>query len=465
MKKNFLNKKIPTILGLAFLIAGAVFGIYFVSQGKLFGFKGSLNAEPKKIKITNVDNNRFTVSWTTEEKNLGLVKYGKTTQLKNTAYDDRNELSSEAIESNVHYTTIKSLEPSTTYYFKILSAGVLYDNSGQPFSVTTGPSLGSAGQAKIVNGRILNQDNNPASETIVYLSSNNIAPLSTLIDKEGRWVIFLNNAKVSDLSSYAIFDPEATILKIDVEAGDQNASAVTITKNAFPVPDIVLGHVAYDFKQKPLAKKPEAGSQPIPKKEEALPQFTLQPDNSPTALPSQQYELTIENPAENNEQINTSRPEFKGKGPFLKVLTVRIESPSSYSTSVNVNEEGLWSYVSPQDLTPGEHSVYVSYLDDEGTTRTISRNFVVLAAETSDLPALTSTPSAQMSPSPSPIFSPSPSPSPSQPDRVSIPSTDTGVPTTGTVLPTFIVFLTGLIILTISFLSFTVIDKDNKIWS
>ena len=178
-------------------------------------------------------------------------------------------------------------------------------------------------------------------------------------------------------------------------------------------------------------------------KKEKSPQFNAEPLN----------QVTIENPAEDGEEINTTLPEITGKGPAAKVLTIRIESPETYTSTVTVDGDGQWNFTPPEDLTPGDHTVFVSYVDDEGTTKTISRNFVVLAAGQSELPALTATPSATQAPSPIP--------SPST--RGTIPSTESGVPTTGTVIPTFMVFIAGLLLLILGFISKIAIDNNNKI--
>jgi len=470
MKRNLLNKKIPTAFGILLLLIGIGTGVFFLAKDQLTKSKTNTLAVPRKIYITNVFENQFTVSWITDEKTIGLIKYGETPNLKDAVKDDRDQLSGETNNYLTHYVTIKNLEASKTYYFKIGSNNKLYDNSGQTYSIITSASLGSTGEAKIVSGRVFNPQNTPAEGVIVYLSSANTAPCSALTDKEGRWAIFLNKARTPDLSAYAIIDPEATILKIEAEDNRQNTSAVTITKNAFPVPDMVLGHAAYDFREKPLAEETplqaQAAPQPSPlesslePKEPLLPenssspqeatpsQFLVQPTSSPSATPVATVAVTIDNPSRPGEEINTVRPEIRGKGPNFKVLNVKVESPTAYTSTVTVDENGQWHFTPPADLPPGEHTVYVTYVDDVGTTKTLSRNFTVMAAGTSTLPAITATTSAETTvPSPSPVT------------RVSMPATDSGVPKTGTVTPTFLVFLSGILMIISGFITIFVIDK------
>lgn len=463
MKINLLNKKIPTILGVFLLIVSIGIGIFFITKGGMNQLGLNPNITPKNITISNIADNQFTVSWLTDEKTDGFIKYDTTPNLTKAANDDRQQLSSENAQFYLHYVTLKDLQPTKTYYFKIGSSGKLFDNKGQAYSITTSPVLGSTGEAKIVSGRILSADNNPASEVIVNLSTTSMAPLSALTDKEGRWAIFLNKARSIDLSSYTIFDPEATILKIDVLAEKQTASAVTITKNAFPVPDIVLGHEAYDFREvfaeqkkespeivlqnptQPTATiEPETSITPSIQPNTKQPsQFTLAPISSSSATPTQS--VTIDNPAKDNEQLNTLRPEFQGSGPAFKVLTVKIESTKTISSTVTINKDGEWSFTPTSDLTTGNHTISLAYVNNLGETETVKRPFYVLAAGKSDLPALTATYSAK----PSPIT------------RKTMPSTDSGVPTTGVVMPTFAVLIAGILLITIGFI-FLLVDKHHK---
>jgi hypothetical protein len=481
MKKGLFNKKIPTLLGIILLLAVLGTGFFLWQKNKNKTAAGPQTV-PRQIYITNVTDSQFTVSWITQEKTVGYLNYGANPSVKIKSLDDRDQLSGQETPSLVHYVTIKELEKGSSYYFKIGSNNNLYDNNGQPYKVNLGPALGSAGEAKIVSGKILNQNNTAAPGVIVYLTAPNTAPLSSLTDKEGRWAVFLNKARTQDLSSYVIFDPEATVLKIEALNGQTTVSAVTNTKNSFPVPDMILGHEAYDFKTKTTVSDISPNqtlplqTSPSPNK---LVQNLVSPKPSPS-LPSESTELEIEdntdqtpaqfladpqasaspsaalntvtitNPSQEGEQINTTMPEITGTGPANTVLTIQIHSPAANTGTVTVASDGSWSFTPSENLTPGEHTLQVSYTDNNGSTKTISRNFVVLAASSTDSPTITSTPSAAQ-------VSPSPQPTP----RVTIPSTGSGVPTTGTVAPTFILFLSGLLLTIIGTISIAV-DKHKK---
>lgn len=463
---SLLNKRIPTIVGIILLISMIVVGIILVSKDKIFSSQNKALITPAKITVSNIQDTQFTVSWSTQEKTTGNIKYSDNNQNINlVSKDERDERVGEASKFSMHYITIKGLQPTKAYYFKIGSGNSLFDNDGKPYTVTTGPALESSGEAKIISGRVLKSDNSSADGVLVYLSAANMAILSSLTDKEGRWAIFLNKARNSDLSAFANIDPEATILKVEAQSETLAVRATTITKNAFPVPDIVLGHTPYDFREKAIADQP-IPSQKISPVESASPSGKLsleKQEQVPFQAPAQpsedqnkssQFDLnplastktpttavTIDNPAKDGEQLNTLKPEFLGKGPVNKVLTIKVESPTTITKTITVDKNGSWQFSPLENLAPGNHTINVSYLDSDGKTKTISKKFVVMAAGTSKLPSLEATASGTKV-----------SPSPKTP-RISMPATDSGVPKTGTMTPTFIMLAIGLLLISLSFIN------------
>lgn len=459
MKKSLLNQKIPTILGLLILLASIAGGFFFINKSSFQLQNKGTSSAPKNVVISNIQDNQFNVSWTTDEKTSGAIKYNEQSDLKKLAKDDRDQRSGEIGEFYLHYVTIKNLQPIKTYYFKIKSGNKLYGNNSSNYTVTTGPSLGSAGEAKIISGNILNPDSSQAKEVIVFISSTNMSPISTLTDNHGRWAIFLNKSRTPDFSAYAIFDPEATILNIKVQGKNQIASAIVTTKNAFPVPDIILGHKPYDYREVSLAEKTPLQAPIEPKNKKTPSQFVLEPISTPSATPNSLSRVTIDNPATPGEKINTYSPEFRGKGPISKVLTIKIKSPTTYSSTVTVDENGQWNFTPSDNLAPGKHTIYVSYVDENGTNKTISRNFTILASGKNELPAMTATSSGETLSSPYPSASISSSPSSIPVTRNTLPSTEEGVPATGVISPTIIVFLIGLLLIFSGGIKIIVLDK------
>ena len=450
------EKKIPTLIGIAVLLLGLVAGVFLVQNAQQWFLKAEQGIIPENVKITNVSESSFTLSWTTQKPIIGYLVYGETTSLKYRSPDRRDP--SEEKPMMTHYIEVVGLKPQTKYYFKI-GSGTLYDNQGKPFEITTGPTLAKNPASDIVQGTILKPDGAPAEGAIVYLSLPNAAPLSAYVTSAGNFIIVLTNARTGDLSSYVVYDKEATVEDIFIQAGPTlgTATAVATTKFDNPLPTIVLGK-SYDFREQQTAVEPGG-----------LEESNLQQKAETTGLttpPSSKFsfktiegltesspsgDLNIINPT-SNENINTQKPEILGTGKPGSRISVTVKSQTAQSGQAIVDVKGNWSWSVPENLSPGEHTITASFTDAEGLLHTVTRNFTVLAAETSNLPSVESSPSA------TPTVTPTPTPIATDIARTKMPSTEDGVPSSGNFLPTLFVFLAGLIFL-ISGISFPKIIK------
>lgn len=451
------RKRIPTIIGLLILIIGIAVSVFLINEGTRWFSRAAPETTPKQVKFTNITNNSFSVSWVTDEATSGFVRYGTTTKLDQVARDDRDELTGQIDNFIVHHVTLENLNSATPYQLQIGSSGATYDNNGQNYQITTAPALTTPlPSSDVANGKVEDQAGLPAEGAIVYLSLPGAIPQSTLVKASGDWVIPLNLARSEDLSTYAQYDKQATIEEILVQAGGLGtATAVVSTKNDNPVPTITLGE-NHDFRTAALPSEEET------EEEITSSGFTLEELESPSLATPSPTEVTIINPSD-KEEVNTQKPEIQGKGPPGKVLEITVESPQTYTDTIVVDANGSWDWRPPANLEPGEHTITITYEDEEGQEQTLSQTFVVLAAGESELPSLTATPSGTATPSPTPSPSPSPivSPSPSAtPEgRVSMPSTEEGVPESGYLTPTFLVFIMGLVLITFGLFSNSLLKK------
>lgn len=443
-------RRIPTILGLFILLAGIAAGVFLIQKGLVWFLRAEPTTTPKQVKITNISDNSFAVSWITEGKVAGFIKYSPTLSLDLIAVDDRDQISGETASYTTHHATIRGLEPATKYYFKIGSGKNLYDNNGKPYEVTTAPTTTNPPlPSDPAYGAINKPDNSPAAGAIVYLSLANTTPLSALTKNTGSWLITLNNARTIDLSTYASYDREASIEEIFVQGGAMGtATAVVTTKNDSPVPTIALGK-SYDFRQAKASGEPTATPTPSDSK------FSLEPIE---ATPAVEKELTIINPSQ-GEKISTQKPEILGQGPAGVEIDISLESPATYSGKIKIGTDGNWNWSPPEDLEPGEHTVTAKYTDENGIKHLISRSFVVLAAgeelafeaspSATPTPSLSPTPTATPSPTPTLTITPTPTP----PARAGVPSTEAGVPEPGYLTPTFLLFIIGFSLIIFGLLS------------
>jgi hypothetical protein len=198
---------------------------------------------PDKIKESNITDAQFTISWVSEEPEIGLIKFGEIkTTLNKIAYDDRG---SNTI-STVHHVTITGLSPQTTYYYKIISGKATLDG----FEITTGKSIIPTG-SDLVYGKVFQADGKTyAKDTIVYLklqdndekgSQGESALYSVLVNSAGYWYVNLVNFRTKDLGKSFRYSSKGDILIIEAEGGHLGNAIIEVdTKTDTPAPDLIL---------------------------------------------------------------------------------------------------------------------------------------------------------------------------------------------------------------------------------
>jgi len=416
-------KQIPTLVGILILGIATILGVFLINKTQTFSLRATPQVSPEQVRITNISETSFSVSWTTQTTAKGFIIFGETSQLGQTALDDQDEGTETQKEYLIHHVTLKNLKPSTKYFFKINSGGKAFDNSGQPYEVTTAPTLNlSLPESDTAYGMILEPEGGPVKGVVVYLSLANTTPLSSLTKTDGTWMIPLSMARTINLANYSSYDKELQIEEIFVQGGNSGTiTAITTTKNDNPVPSLTLGQ-NYDFRQTASLISPNSPSPTasflIPTISQApLPQasptvtpkptgFSLEPLISPGAP-----KLTILNPEE-GETITSQKPEFIGAGPAGQLVEIKVESESSLVGQALIDQKGSWNWTPPSNLPTGTHTVTVTLKDENGLLQKVVRSFTVQAAG-EGLPSFTATPSGQLSPQPTIIIgTPTPTPKP-----------------------------------------------------
>jgi hypothetical protein len=419
MRKYLQPKHLPIPMAIITLLLGLVGGIYFINHRQTFFSKASSNTAPQQVKITNITHSSFVVSWLTAEKTTGSVSVGETKDLDLIKLDQ--------LESKLHYVIVDGLKPQTKYFFKITSGGKTYQDGQKLFEVTTASQKVPADN-DIAQGKIQTANGSPASGVLVYLSLANTVTQAAITDSNGNWVIPLSTARNLDLQSFSNYDRTAQIIEIIVKGESQTSKATLTTGGDNPTPIITLGQ-DYDF----LSQMPDISPTPT------IIQNSINESVSemgrggfPTleqTTPDKPTGLSITFPSE-NEEVNSSVPEFLGTGPENQTLKIEVESNEKINAQSAVDSEGSWKWSPPTSLSPGEHTITVSYTNKDGIVEKISRSFIVLAAGESKLPSFTATPSGQTT-----ILIPS---------QASIPSTESGIPVSGINIPTKFFFGAGI---------------------
>jgi len=458
---SLMGRRFPTLLGLGVLVVGLIGGVLLVGQGT-GGFLPRASAEhtPQQVRITNITENGFSVSFTTQSAAIGSIQYGTDeNSLNQDVRDDRDQLSGQGGAYQTHHITVRNLQPQTQYYFQIVTQSrQVFENNGQAFAVRTARAV-EPGAARSAYGTILNQAGNPATGALIYLTTNGGSPLSGYVKSDGSWSIPLAQFRTQDLSSLLPITDDTSLSVQVVGVGPAEVLNFSIpVQSVAPVETLQFGSPVPQFSTTTTTTSSTTdttlGNSDTQTDTSAESQGTDIDDTVPggfTNLISEEDqfsvltpgEITIRFPSEEAETVSSVRPELSGVAPPGAVLQIEVHSEGPYYGVVKSDDQGNWSWTPPGDLDPGEHTITVTYTDENGQQQRTTRTFTILAD--SSLPSFVSTPSGQIaspvpSPRPSPVPSPRPSPVPSPlPSPIPTPTASasaTGsLPVSGSTLP------------------------------
>lgn len=452
---NLLTRRIPTVLGLLLLVA-LVVGSFYYFIGKTT--KVNKDLIPTKVRITNISDNKFSVSWITGTITFGSIEYGVAGEKLTTIAKDDLDTETQG-QYITHHVTVEGLQPNTEYAFRILSGTepVRYDNNGSPYTTRTGPVIGATPASQNFYGNVQLPSKQSANRAIVYLTLPGGATVSTLVRESGNYAFTLSTIRADDLRSYVKYDPSATIASIMIENGDlQSISSVSLANSA-PVPTITLGKNEdyLNLAQTPPVAEVQPGQTPatasaIPSDHPPIPTatpqslgiFNVEPLNNQNDIDAvTTTTVTILNPKEAGEILTTLQPEFRGTGPVGTTLSIALTGQKAISDTTQVLTDGTWSFAPVIDLKIGKQKIAVSYVGTGGITQKVEREFYISPSKTGLDPAFVSSPSA--STIASPVGSPSTTP------RAAMPATDTGVPVTGVIENTLLTVTSGIVIMVV----------------
>lgn len=435
------RKTIPTILGIVVLLAGVFAGVFLLNMNQVFKIGADTSSAPKNIRVSNISDTSTTISWTTDKEVDGFVSWG--VSQGNTGNLEKESSSDQKFQN--HTITLKNLNPSTNYFYKIGSGGTTFDNGGIPWQFLTGAPLGTSKDSTLVSGSVINASGQPEKRALVYVTINGYL-MSTITSDTGNFVIPVGQARSQDLKSFTQINKSSTLLEISVQGISGVSSAQIYPQSANPIPPMVLGKV-YDFKNLAPGENDQNPNVNLnlPQNSTTESKFNVSSDNqtpSPTSV-------ILENVQE-GETISTDSPQFFGKGPGGEEITITLHSEVPVTDTVNIPSNGSWSWSPPSSLSEGSHTITISWKDTTGITRSLTRNFVVQASE---VPAFTasdsgtiSTPTASPTGTPTAKLSATPTPTP----KPTIIATPEAVPQTGSLTPTLALSIMGVAVMLFS---------------
>lgn len=389
MRENIWSKRIPTLLGIFLITLGIGITSYLVKTGTILISIAGPSEAPENIRISNISDTSFTVSYTTEENVIGSVNFEKDKNLGQAALDDRDKEGS-LKEHKIHYITVKNLKPSTNYYFSITSGSKDFLQKEEPFVVKTAPAIeGSVSLKKTIKGKVVLLNGDIPKEAIVYLISDNSQTLSDLARADGSYSLSLNSLKTEDLASYFTISDE-TVFRILILGENSLISNIKFSgSETKEIPAITLGN-DYDFTQGNLETASES----------AATDFSSLSSQVSTTGKTPKIDIP-----KNNQTFIDSQPKFSGTALPNSTIEIIIHSDDNIKAQAITDVYGNWSFRPTAPLSPGAHTITIITRDVSGILRTITQSFTVFASGTQVVESATpsATPVVTQTPSPTPV--------------------------------------------------------------
>ncbi len=456
VKKSFWHKGIPTLLGLGVLVVGLVVGVVVFGSGTgVFAPRASAESTPKNIKVTNITDRSFSVTFETDVASSGFVKYGTSPDSTKTQIgDDRDQITGTVKPYPLHQITVSGLDPQTKYYFVLgTNSSSLFDDEGKPFEVTTAKRASSPPPAKTIYGSVLTQAGGPAAGALVFIRLEGAGELSALVRDSGSWAVPLSNARTSDGSTYASITPESALLLIFKGSNGEKHLITTTVDEYENGQSVTFGQTEEDREATPsgtltpsptsLSGTPTASPSGTPTASpsatptivpsvspSSTPSGTPRPSpsmtatgsanllgsllgDSPSATASGDLEATqsavVDLDSDVAQVVTTDQPIIQGSAPPKVKINIKVHSDTQIEGDVYSDENGEFEFdisAYAETLEPGEHTIEYTYIDPATGQEVLKTKTFTVAPRGGQQLALASSPtprvSATTTPSPTP---------------------------------------------------------------
>jgi len=376
----------PTLLAFLLLFISIWVTSYLIQTGVIIVGRATPDKTPQNLKIANIADSSFAVTFTTNEKTSGALSVEEAGKNPYLVFDDRNKKTGQQNDFYSHYITVSDLAPQTSYNFTIIVDGENYQTGDQKYFVRTSPSIRQVPPSqKPIAGRGLLPDGEEAADTIVELKIQGAQQITALTSDNGEFTIPTSSIRKEDLSGYLKLSPE-TLITIVLRRQDLSSTIQTLFENVESLQLLTLAQ-DYDFTDieeiEPSTKSSELKA-PVPK---------LTPGN-----------IRILSPIE-NESFVDSRPLLRGTALPNQKVKIKIESETIID-EVTADRNGVWSYRPPNPIGQGQHKITIETIDSFGVSKILTSSFTVFASGSQV--AESATPSATPTSTPIPTTPTSP---------------------------------------------------------
>jgi len=361
------ENKLPTIIGFLFvLLITVIFSRFFL--GLAGSSKASLKVA-KRVEVVNLSPTQVSLFWQTDKKESGWVLYGEAENKENKIILDEKDLNNIGEKKGkyiTHLATLKELIPGKKYFFKIVTDNneIIIQPNGKSFSFITPPNnINNTQNISPAFGKVLQSNSiDPLINSYIILSVKNGYPLLTQIKSEGdgSWLIPLNQIYSKDSQNILTLSDKDKII-IEVITSDGEGLTITTVKSKIsPLPQTIVFGKDRNFS--------------FVEEDNVLSAFT----NSSSTTVNDKTEILY--PKEGS-LIPGNIPLIKGITTPSTKLEITVNSKKTYSSVATSDNEGNWSYLLPEDLELGPHTIIVKTKDKEGREILVTRKFTIIAQQ------------------------------------------------------------------------------------
>jgi len=358
--------KLPTVIGFLLVIfITVVFSRFFL--GSAGSSKASLKVA-KRVEIVNLSPGQVSIFWQTDKAESGWVAYGEGERNENKIVldeKDLNNIGQKKGKYKIHLATLKELAPGKKYFFKMVSDNnqIIVQPNGNSFSfITPQSNLNSLQNINPAFGKVLQSNSvDPLINSYILLNVTGGYPLLTQIKSEGdgSWLIPLSQIYSKDSQSILTIAPKDKII-IEIMTSEGEISTITTVKSKIsPLPQTTVF-----VKDK---------------------NFSFVEEENVLSASTDLINLT-------NNQIDIIYPKegvlIPGKIPLIKgiglpktIMEITVNSKKTYSAVTTSDVNGNWSYLLPEDLELGPHTIVLKTKDRDGKLITMQRNFTIIALQ------------------------------------------------------------------------------------
>ncbi|MBI5127620.1 fibronectin type III domain-containing protein [Candidatus Roizmanbacteria bacterium] len=378
------KRKIPTLIGVLLILFIVGFFLTLTNKSALPSRASKSNL--KRIEVANLNPIQVSIYWQSQDKETGWIAYGeKENKLTGIALDDRDVAEKKSTYFN-HYVTLKNLKPGQQYFYAVITAEQkVVKPDGSYFDFKTPLSSSAKTKLNPANGKVLQPNLSPLANAVVIINvDENTAPISTLTKDTGEWLIPLNSFYDKKSQEEKTFSgKEQATIEILSEDGQISTVINNLNNLSSNTETIIIGK-NYNFLQGDSVLSASTG-------------FNGGRVGQVEVIYPQEGAL-----------IPGRRPLIKGMSLPSAKVSITINSAKTYSAVVTADKGGNWSYLIPDNLELGLHTITIKTKDGQGTEKLLVRKFTIVANEGPDAKVLgtaSGSPTLTVAPSPTtPVY-------------------------------------------------------------